>query len=421
MTENTLWRRRHSGGIELNHTGSASLTDGVSARTRLRKNLQGYSDEYRTRQGLFLGQVKQEAVTEPSAPQGTIKVWIPWFTSHYADEQMFEAQEDKEKEQYWITCYPLMPLAGESVDRDGKGNSYGFSFAPPLNSWVGVMFARADPNAAYWFGGAPQLNSGVSSPDGPANQVEDVDHDHVPGGVSPEDVKPQTVGGNNLVDSGLASDPIRGAAKYTGPSKVVAVRSYGSKERPGVPKINGHSIVMNDHPEHRFVKMESSHHGMIMINDTGKLIYFKTQTGRTWMEMRDDGDIYVHAERDIAMNAGRDITIGAGRDIIVHAKRDFYIDVDQDLLMTIGKSFEVTADDSIYMSGVKMNVLMDEKYVVSAAGIDTIASGKQRHYSGGDFNIGSGAIIKIDAVTAVKTQGESAAAPAAKPTRPEKE
>jgi hypothetical protein len=374
---------------------------------------------------MYMGQVKQK-VTDPKKPKGSLLVYIPNFNHHPMSEidesgnplvNQSSTDVDPDIASNWITCYPLFPYAGESVDSSGEGSAHGFSYTIPPGTWVAILFANGDTNSGFWFACAPQVNSRSTDVETPGNDVKDENGFHYPGGTSPEQFKQITELGENVRDSGLGGD-FRGSPPLTDSGHTLAFRSHGSKDRPGVPKVVGHQLIMDDHPAHRCVRLRSSQGAQILLADKpGRLIYLSTQTNKTWMELRDDGDIYIHAGRNLAINAKQDVTIGAGRDLLIDVKRDVVVAVKENFTLEIGLDYDVSVLGSMYMlSGHNIGITADQMFQIGAQQIQTVSTGEQKWYATTNFNIGAGIDVKIAGGSNTYVQGGAPEAPGERPT-----
>lgn len=418
--------RSKYGPTSPNYDVPESLHDvGASAFTRQRYIVQGQNEEYRSRFGMYMGQVKQN-VTDPKKPKGSLLVYIPHFNHHPLSEidnngnPMVGASVDEtdlDVATNWITCYPLFPYAGESVNADGEGSAHGLSYTIQPGTWVAILFAHGDTNAAFWFACAPQVNSRSTGVETPGNDVKDENGFYYPGGTSPEQFKPTTELGENIRDSGLGGD-FRGSPPLTDTGHTLAMRSHGSKDRPGVPKVIGHQLIMDDHPAHRCVRLRSSQGAQLLLADKpGRLIYLSTQTGGAWMEMRDDGDIFIHAGRNIAINAKQDITLGAGRDLLIDIKRDFVAAVKENFTLEIGLDYDLSVLGSMYMlAGNNIGMTADDMVQIGAKEIQTVSTGEQKWYATTDFSIGAGANVKIAGGSNTYVQSGAPETPGERPT-----
>jgi len=442
MTEHRQFRGKYPASV--NHGIDHSMADmGVSANSRLRYTLQGHNPEYRVQHGLYLGVVKQNVSETDRTARGVIRCWIPNFSktdmnnSEFKPDAQPEHTTDKQSKNQditfsdeaanWFTCYPLYPFSSNTTSSDGYGSSGGFEYTPPINSTVGIMFALGDTSSAFWFGVSPQINNN-SRPSMPSSNVNPDDthgykKTNVPGGTgpgSPEDYKPVTTLTANIIESGLGNDP-RGATPVSD-SLIFAISSHGGGKDKNGKIIVGHQLIFDDRPDHRIARLRSSENAQIKLDDTGRFIYINTQTGKVWMELRDDGDLHLYADRDLNIHANRDITLSAGRDFITNVGRDMITKVEEDVTITIGQNYDVTTGKSWYSRTVDGNIELTSGQKLRYAAhnnLETISLGEYLMYGSTRLDIGSNGVIKIDSRAQVKVQGEAAQAPAS-PTNSER-
>jgi hypothetical protein len=442
MTEHRHFRSRPAASV--NQGIDHSIADmGVSANSRLKYTLQGHNAEYRVQHGLYLGVVKQNVSETDKSARGVIRCWIPNFSKTDVNNTDFKPGSDEEDDTpttqrpikssdvsfsdeaaNWFTCYPLYPFASNSNSGDGYGSAGGFEYTPTVGSTVGIMFALGDTSSAFWFGVSPQLTNN-SRPSMPSVDVDPEEtygrkKSNVPGGTgpgSPEDYKPVTTLSKNIVDAGIGDDT-RGATPVSD-SLIFAVSSHGGGKTKDGKIIVGHQLIFDDRSDHRIARLRSSEGAQIMFNDTARLIYMNTQTGKVWFELRDDGIVYLYADKDISINAERDITIRAGRDFITNVGRDQITKVEEDVTFTIGQNYDLNVGKTLYIRTVEnLEMASGEKFrFASAENIETIALGEYLMYGKERLDIGSLGIIRIDSNDpgGVKIQGEAAEDPGEAP------
>jgi hypothetical protein len=239
----------------------------------------------------------------------------------------------------FLRAYPLSPTAGSDKEREssntpdgrtpaqGQSNSYGMFNQARNGDNLVVGFLSGDPSKCFVMGHAPKqaqtgmvpsyrpatasnaTGAGYSTQVGPTYEK----------GIDTTFVSSSTLF-NNLTDSGLISDSLRGLGSSSStretPSRVWGVKS------PGDPDTNlmGHQLVMDDHPNSHLMRLRTSKGTQILLCDNGDFIYLSTNTGKTWIQLDDGGNvnifghssISVHAEQDFNLSCDRDLNINVG-------------------------------------------------------------------------------------------------------------
>jgi hypothetical protein len=244
--------------------------------------------------------------------------------------------QNPEKRVGFMLAHPITPFHGSDKTREpsssdgrnsqiGQSNSYGFSAQPRNGDMVLVAFANGDPSQCYYIGHVPKTGendmvpglkpakttasgSGVSTPVGPAIQQTTTE-------TAP---KAQTVFFNNLTDSGLIQDPLRGSGSSSStresPSRVTGMKTAGDPDT----NMMGHQFVLDDHPDSQLIRLRTSKGAQLLLSDTGDFIYVSSGTGKSWLEMDDSGNVHVYAHSSINYHTEQDFNMTCDRDFNLH-------------------------------------------------------------------------------------------------------
>lgn len=354
----------------------------------------------------------------------------------------------------FLRAYPLSPTAGSDKMREssntpdgrkpssGQSNSYGMFSQARNGDNIVIGFLSGDPSKCFIMGHAPKqaetsmvpsyrpakssnaTGNGFSTDIGPTYEK----------GVNTTFVSSSTLF-NNLTDSGLISDSLRGLGSSSStretPSRVWGVKS------PGDPDTNmmGHQFVMDDHPNSHLMRLRTSKGTQILLCDNGDFIYLSTNTGKTWVQLDDGGNVSIfghssislHAEQDfnlvcdrdlninvggntnwitqgdtrIRMNAGGNITVGeGGGDLDITTINNMHLKVQAEF--RLGAKTGVTIKSADFMSqqsAKKMSMKTAKEWEISADDLGSIKIKKAMTIQTSDeaFNVKSGKAINMKA------------------------
>jgi hypothetical protein len=236
----------------------------------------------------------------------------------------------------FMLAHPTTPFSGSDKTREptasdgrqatiGQSNSYGFHSQPRNGDMLMITFAGGSPANCFFTGHVPKSGendmipgltpgttqasgAGYSTNVGPA--MVQADSDTMP--------RAQTVFFQNITDSGLIQDPLRGAgtssATRESPSRVTGIKTAGDPDS----LMMGHQLVLDDHPDSQLVRLRTSKGFQVLLCDTGNFIYIGSATGKTWFEMDDSGNVHVYAASSINYHAAQDFNLFCDRDFNLH-------------------------------------------------------------------------------------------------------
>jgi hypothetical protein len=236
----------------------------------------------------------------------------------------------------FILAHPTSPFSGSDKTREptnpdgrnstiGESNSYGFMSQPRNGDMLLCSFANGDAAKCYYVGHIqktgendmiPGLRPGTTTASG--NGVSTNVGPAVIKDPNESNPKAQTVFFQNITDSGLIQDPLRGVGSSSStresPSRVTGIKSIGDPDT----NMMGHQIVMDDHPDSQLVRLRTSKGFQLLLCDTGNFAYLGSPTGKTWFEMDDSGNVNVYAHSNINYHTEQDFNMYCDRDFNLH-------------------------------------------------------------------------------------------------------
>lgn len=285
---------------------------------------------------------------------GRIKVWING------------SQSDKQSKNSWIVCRYASPFAGRTPGVGGASNyseqtkSYGFWATPPdTGASVLVFFANGNIHDAYWFGcvydhGMNAMVPGMSMGSLEDSELEDglpiTDYDRKTLSKTKTDKYYNIPLLEGLKKQNLLYDPVYGpkdhSANRQSPSTV-----YGMSTPRGQQLIIDDGYIDSEltsadwdsdtesyqdtqinHPANDTSVGGRKNEGIGLSTRSGAKIWLSEETGNIFVinrdgtcriELTNEGDINVLAERSISFRAGKDINFHAGQNFNYEVMGDF--------------------------------------------------------------------------------------------------
>jgi len=213
--------------------------------------------------------------------------------------------------------------------------SYGLFTGPPPdeNANVVILFPRGNIHDGIIIGSVVEVNSNFSVPAPSTSMV--VDQNSPSGasvglgaernkrdveGVTSEntEIRPPHSQNGVLQEQGLAEDGVRGHGTHSStreaPTRTVGLLTPGQ-----------HAIVFDDgaHPEGAdrrvtgqtgvdpMIRMRSANGGQVLLHDGAGVIYMITPSGRTWVEMSNNGKIDIYGADDISLHSSANLNLVA--------------------------------------------------------------------------------------------------------------
>lgn len=360
------------------------------------------NNEERTFPGLLVGEVKwgpgangygQESTHVP----GLIKVYIPG----YCDIQTSQTTGDfGDQLDNLVTCYPMFPLTGSSLNADGQGTSWGFHYVPRVGDFVGVMFIAGNTRDGIYIGSLPQsVAKRGAIPDVPSRKVSG--GQTLPSGESPGADGYSVSLTTQTREAGLVADILRGATPPQDKinNNVIGITSYGNPADNTV----GHQLAMLDDPSMSMLRLRSGKGGQVIINDAGKFVYVSTQSGGAWMELNDNGSVDVYC-KSFSVHATEDANFGVGRDLNIDVGRDINVRVADGVVASVGGSVGITVTGDIReaVSG-GIHASAGGTFRVSASDASIASDGKIVLDSGGQLALKGTSVRSSQSITTPTT------------------
>lgn len=380
----------------------------------------------------------------------------------------------------WLLVSPMLPFFGaddfrSAASPDGRNslqgdvNSYGMWYQPRIGDFVGVMFDGGNASSGYWIGMVPkQYRNGMvpGTPGQSASNISNRDKSGVPGAVSSNSSLPTMDKAptsedptfadrlaasdlaRSIAQSGTAGDTVRGAgtsgARRESPSYVIGLKSPGwtydsekfNRDADGtqfqnrvkkLSRVNstGHSLVMDDHPDHQSIRLRSSSGTQLLFHDAGQaaVIYMQTAKGNVWIELCDHGNVAIYAGGSISMHAESDFNL------TVDGNMNVQVNGDMNTLVGGTRRETVAGDTVILHQGEEQRANVGEyDHTISSAArfnyegdldqiiagnqtisvggyVDTTAGGTIRTEAGGSYSVRSGGTISLDGSAAYVNSG----------------
>ena len=339
-------------------------------------------------------------------------------------------------------------------------HSYGMWFTPPdIGVRVLVIFEASNANNGYWIACLPpvvehnQLGSsgGVTvdklEPDPQVDElIEAYGAQYAPGVeingadlaslVSPNvlDFKkpPHRVQTKILANQGLLADPNRGIDDATTtretPSGAFGITTPGRtyvdqatddllqrvveepdvditqiKEKVDSGRKGGHQFIMDDgdvNGKQRRVKIRTAAGHQIIMDDTNGFVYISTSTGQNWIELSNDGQMFIYAANDISIRTQGNLNLKVGGDMNTEVDGNYNLKVRGDTKTeTTNREEVVTANKDVDIAlvystntGGNINIETATKFSIKAGGnIAVDASGAIGLTAGSAMNFDAGA------------------------------
>jgi len=213
--------------------------------------------------------------------------------------------------------------------------SYGMSSHPPAPGTEVLVGFTGREQEGFMVGILPDATRNSSVPGLPASEVQG-ENGTVLGVTTDTSVFESQQGNqrtrhplaNGIAQQGLGLDPIRGigssGSRRESPSNMMGFNSPG-----------GHSFVLDDgtvssgaalNPDpnreagkNNLVRLRTGSGAQILMNDSAGIVYIINQSGTSWIQMSDDGNIDIYSENNISLHATNDFNLYCGGDFNLDA------------------------------------------------------------------------------------------------------
>jgi len=344
------------------------------------------------------------------------------------------------------TSYQSNPTVNTTFGFETVRHSYGMWFTPPdVGVRVLVIFAAGNPNDGYWIGCLPpvvehnQLGSsggaevkkilydaqvadlikGYGAPYAPAVEINGANVQTIVNKDALDlPMPPHRVQTKILAEQGLLADPNRGIddARSTRetPSGAFGITTPGRtyvdqatddllrrvtedpnvdvtkiKEKVENGRKGGHQFIMDDgdvNGNQRRMKFRSAAGHQIIMDDTNGFMYISTATGKNWIELANDGQMFIYAGNDISIRTEADLNLKVGRNFNLEVDGDFNTKVRGDV-----KTEAINREE----------VLTGNKHVDITGNYDTTVAGTLSVDATGTISLNTAVDVAIEAGAAV--------------------
>lgn len=371
--------------------------------------------------GMVLGIVRDN---DDPQQMGRLKVYIPSIDSKFY----------KTEDLPW--CIYVTPFGG--VIRDMKVgreetevsniSTYGMWSVPKNGAQVLCGFIEGNTQMRFWMGCVypAELNrslpQALNDPD--TKELKTEIHDQDDGDQDPLKEKLESTNidplMSNLKEAGLGPDDDN--FKTRGWERSVAYPSkdkdkpdtdgYATKPGGGSEKDSQifsfttpgrHFITMSDVPDHCRVRIKTTEGHQIILDDTNERIYISTAKGRNYVEIDEDGRIFIYAKDEINIRSEDDINIKSEKNINIKAKQKINLQSEEDELnIQAQKHVNIkSTNDKVGVqasTGYHLKVENGPTKIESEQDIDvTCNTGKISMFSQNDFNIRTEKNVKVTA------------------------
>jgi hypothetical protein len=329
--------------------------------------------------------------TDDPLQMGRLKVWCPGVDG----------------ENYDISLLPwaeyCSPLAGITVDFPAGRNkkvskgpvAYGFYAPPKLNAQVLIFFLNGQANRRFYFGSFFDLQRNRSLPAGRNTSMDLKKHGpltDIEEPLEPAYSNLKAAFGDDLSNPiaemygtterqiAQARTDKTGAEGYApsmaDPDKYKDSQTY-TWTTPG-----HHSIIMSDHEAHCRVRIKTCEGNQIIMDDTNGHIYISTALGNSWVELKENGDVYVYS--------GKSVSVRAQNDINLHADNNVNIEAGNEVNVISGKNMNLTSNTNVNISSAGGSTVLS-----ACANIDLTSQQSTRIFANGILGLkGSSGIIQ---------------------------
>jgi len=92
-----------------------------------------------------------------------------------------------------------------------------------------------------------------------------------------------------------------------------------------------HAMSMSDNSENCRIRFRSTHGHQIILDDTNERIYVSTASGKCWIEMDENGNMDIYAERNLSFHAEKDINFTTEAAFRVKAKEGIHLESETEI------------------------------------------------------------------------------------------
>lgn len=287
--------------------------------------------------------------TDDPLQMGRLKIWVPAVDGeNYSISNLTWAEY-------------ASPMAGITNNFPAGRNkkvsngpvAYGFWSIPKINARVVIFFLNGNASRRFWFASFfdHQRNRSL-----PAGRNASMDKSKV--GPLTDTEQPLEPAYSNLRAAGLTGSGFErqvaqarteknGADGYA-PS--MADDSYKDSQTYCWTTPGHHTIIMNDLDSNCRIRIKSCEGNQVLLDDTNGKIYVSTALGNTWVELNEDGNIYIYGGKNISVRAQEDINLTANGDINMAAGGEVNVISGGNTNVSAGGTINITSSGSTVLS-----------------------------------------------------------------------
>lgn len=255
-------------------------------------------------------------------------------------------------------------------------NAYGWWAIPKVGAIVLVFHLNGDPTQRFWFAChyKPYLHKTL-----PTSMTEL--KNWIPKNEEGEEISYKK---KILEESGFKDDITRGFFERTVLDKNVYTQTqegeqgYGKSMNSDVEKEldsqvyslttpGGHFITLTDLAEHCRIRIHSTLGKQILLDDTNERIFISTGSGKSYLELDEDGHIHLHAHESLSASAGSDFNFTANNKFKVKADE---IHLVADKIKNKSKEYHNLSEKGYITTKEKLEVNGGKHIIASAERID---------------------------------------------------
>lgn len=380
--------------------------------------------------GMVLGVVRDN--NDPQQ-MGRLKVYIPGV-----DSKFYET-----KDLPWsIYVTPFGGVikdmkVGREEDEVSNVTAYGMWSIPKNGAQVLCGFIDGNTQQRFWFGcvypadlnrSLPQAMNDPDTKELKTEKHEPKTPDEDPSKITLESsvIDPLM---SNMKEAGLGPDDDN--FKTRGWERSVAYPSFddekpdddGYAKKPGAEDEKDsqifsfttpgrHFITMSDVPDHCRIRIKTTAGQQVILDDTNERIYISTAKGKNWIEIDEDGRIFVYAKDEINIRSEDDINIKSEKNINIKAKQKINLESEEDEINAQSQkhlNLKSTNDKISIESLTGYNVKVGNGPIKIDANNDidiTSNTGKMSIFSQNDFNVRTEKNVKITASQKLDLRGD---------------
>ena len=288
--------------------------------------------------------------TDDPLQMGRLKIWVPAIDGeNYLISDLIWAEY-------------ASPLAGFTNDFPAGRNkvmskgpvAYGFWGVPKLNAQVLVFFLNGEASRRFWFASFFDHQRNRSLPAGRNTTITD------PTIIGPltDSENPLQPAYDNIRKAGLSGSAYERQVAQARTDKngadgyfeSMADKSYKDPQTYCWVTPGHNMIIMSDNATDCKIRMKSCEGNQLILDDARGRVYISTALGNSWLELNEDGNIYVYAGQSMSIRAQGDINLTANGNINMAAGGEVNIISGSNTNISAGGSINISSSGSTVLS-----------------------------------------------------------------------